>query len=101
VKALFFEAGLKGGLGGGKEIAWDFADPLAQVVVLRAYLATVGDLQRANSLTGMSGPFTARSGHAQIGQLCVADGRLCSRPRYRAYRRILAPCPRTSPSHRT
>jgi hypothetical protein len=44
VKALFFEAGFKGGLAGGKEVQWDLADPLAQVLVLRAYLTTAGDL---------------------------------------------------------
>src|SRR6266516_5264112 len=44
VKALFFEAGFKGGLGAGKEIAYDLVDPLAQVLILRAYLATVGEL---------------------------------------------------------
>lgn len=44
VTALFFEAGIRGGRGGGTEIAWDLADPLAQVLVLRAYLATVGEL---------------------------------------------------------
>lgn len=45
VKALFFEAGFKGGIGGAKEIQWDLGDPLAQVLVLRAYLATTGDLE--------------------------------------------------------
>jgi hypothetical protein len=44
VKALFLEAGVKRGREGNVEIDWDLADPLAQVLVLRAYLATVGEL---------------------------------------------------------
>lgn len=45
VKALFFEAGMSGGGGGGAEITYDLVDPLAQALVLRAYLATVGELR--------------------------------------------------------
>jgi hypothetical protein len=44
VKTLFLEAGIQRGRGGGAEVEWDLADPLAQVLVLRAYLATVGEL---------------------------------------------------------
>jgi hypothetical protein len=44
VSALFFEAGIQGGLGGSEEVAWDLHDPLAQALVLRACLATVGEL---------------------------------------------------------
>jgi hypothetical protein len=44
VKALFVQAGIKGGLRGGGEITWDLETTIAQVLVLRAYLATVGDL---------------------------------------------------------
>jgi hypothetical protein len=44
VNAVFLDAGIEFGRGGGAEIAWDLADPLAQVLVLRAYLATVGEL---------------------------------------------------------
>jgi hypothetical protein len=42
--ALFLQAGIQRGRGGATEIAYDLADPLAQVLVLRAYLATVGEL---------------------------------------------------------
>src|SRR5262245_7114198 len=44
VKALFVEAGIQRGRGAGTEIAFDLADPLAQALVLRAYLATVSEL---------------------------------------------------------
>jgi hypothetical protein len=44
VKALFFQAGIEGGRGGGAEIAWDLDDALAQALVLRAYLTTAGEL---------------------------------------------------------
>jgi hypothetical protein len=44
VNVLFFQAGIQGGLGGDKEVDWDLTDPLAQVLVLRAYLATMGEL---------------------------------------------------------
>jgi hypothetical protein len=44
VSAVFLDAGIELGRGGHAEIAWDLADPLAQVLVLRAYLATVGEL---------------------------------------------------------
>jgi len=42
--ALFLQAGIQRSRGGATEIAYDLADPLAQVLVLRAYLATVGEL---------------------------------------------------------
>jgi len=44
VNAIFLEAGIELGRGGRAEIAWDLGDPLAKVLVLRAYLATVGEL---------------------------------------------------------
>jgi hypothetical protein len=44
VKPLFFEAGFKGGLGRSAEVQWDLGDRLAQVLILRAYLATAGEL---------------------------------------------------------
>jgi hypothetical protein len=44
VSAIFLDAGIELGRGGRAEIAFDLADPLAQVLVLRAYLATVGEL---------------------------------------------------------
>lgn len=36
---------MSGGGGGGAEITYDLVDPLAQALVLRAYLATVGELR--------------------------------------------------------
>jgi hypothetical protein len=44
VNTIFAEAGIERGHGGRAEIAWDLGDPLAKVLVLRAYLATVGEL---------------------------------------------------------
>lgn len=44
VKALFFEAGIQGDLGDASEIQWDVTDPLAQALILRAYLASAGEL---------------------------------------------------------
>ena len=44
VQAVFVKAGVKRGHGGGAEITYDLADPLSQVLVLRAYLAAAGEL---------------------------------------------------------
>ena len=44
VQAVFVKAGVKRGRGGGEGITYDLADPLAQVLVLRACLASVGEL---------------------------------------------------------
>jgi hypothetical protein len=44
VKALFVEAGIQGSHGDASEIQWDVTDPLAQALILRAYLATAGEL---------------------------------------------------------
>jgi hypothetical protein len=44
VKALFFEAGIQGNRGNSAEIQWDVTDPLAQALIIRAYLATAGEL---------------------------------------------------------
>jgi hypothetical protein len=44
VQALFFQAGIEGGRGGGAVIAFNLDDALAQALVLRAYLTTAGEL---------------------------------------------------------
>jgi hypothetical protein len=45
VQAIFVKAGVKRGRGSGEEVTYDLADPLAQVLVLRACLATAGELR--------------------------------------------------------
>jgi hypothetical protein len=44
VKAVFAEAGLKREANPGVQVAWDMGDPLAQSLVLRAYLAANDEL---------------------------------------------------------
>jgi hypothetical protein len=44
VKAVFVKAGIQGEKGSNVEVAWDLADPFAQSLVLRAYLAASGEL---------------------------------------------------------
>jgi hypothetical protein len=73
VKALFLEAGIKGGRGGGAEIAWDLTDPLAQVLVLRAYLATVGELHTDARSAPMTDFVLARGRGGLVQPRHVAD----------------------------
>ena len=44
INAVIADAGVEIGRGGNREIAWDLGDPLAKALVLRACLATVGEL---------------------------------------------------------
>jgi hypothetical protein len=44
VQALFLQAGIEGGRGGGAEISWNLDDALSQALILRAYLTTAGEL---------------------------------------------------------
>jgi len=76
VKALFLEAGIKGGRSGGAEIAWDLADPLAQVLVLRAYLATVGELHTDARLAPVTDFVLARGQGGLIQPHHVGDSPL-------------------------
>jgi hypothetical protein len=76
VKALFLEAGIKGGRGGGVEIEWDVADPLAQVLVLRAYLATVGELLTDARSAHATDFVLARGRGGLVQPLHVADSPL-------------------------
>jgi hypothetical protein len=50
VKAIFVEAGLEGSAASGPDISWDMANPLAQALVLRVFLAVNGEL--ANDVHG-------------------------------------------------
>ena len=76
VKALFLQAGFKGGRGGGAEIAWDLADPLAQVLVLRAYLATAGDLHADARSAPVTDFVLARGRGGLVQPHAVADSPL-------------------------
>lgn len=76
VKALFFEAGFKGSLGGGKEVQWDLAGPLTQVLVLRAYLTTVGDLRTNARSAPMTDFVLARGQGGLVLQTHVIDSPL-------------------------
>jgi hypothetical protein len=60
VSAVFLDAGIELGGGGQTEVAWDLADPLAQVLVLRAYLATAGELHTDPRSTPMTDFVLAR-----------------------------------------
>lgn len=73
MKALFLEAGIKGGRGGGAEIAWDLTDPLAQALVLRAYLATAGELHTDARSAPMTDFVVARGRGGLVQPHCVAD----------------------------
>ncbi|MGW1289202.1 hypothetical protein ACWD4N_37485 [Streptomyces sp. NPDC002586] len=76
VKALFFNAGIKGGHGGNMEIAWDLADSLAQVLVLRAHLATAGELHTDARSAPVTDFVLARGRGGLIQPLHVADSPL-------------------------
>jgi hypothetical protein len=76
VKALFLEAGIQRGRGGGAEIEWDLADPLAQVLVLRAYLATVGELHTDARSAPVTDFVLARGRGGLVQPLHVADSPL-------------------------
>jgi hypothetical protein len=76
VNAIFLEAGIELGRGGGAEIAWDLADPLAQVLVLRAYLATVGELHAAARSAPMTDFVLARGRGGLVPPVDVAESPL-------------------------
>lgn len=76
IKALFLEAGVKGGRGGGVEVEWNLADPLAQALVLRAYLATVGELHTDARSAPVTDFVLARGRGALIRPSDVADSAL-------------------------
>ncbi|MCX5327872.1 MULTISPECIES: hypothetical protein [unclassified Streptomyces] len=73
VKALFLDAGISRGHGGNVEIAWDVADPLPQALVLRAHLATAGELQADARSAPMTDFVLARGQGGIIQPLHVAD----------------------------
>jgi hypothetical protein len=73
VKAVFVEAGIQGGRGRGAGIAYDLGDPLAQALVLRAYLATVGELHDDARLAPMTDFVLARGRGGLVPPLHVAD----------------------------
>jgi len=76
VDTLFVKAGFKGGLGGSKEIQWDLSDSLAQALVLRACLATVGDLATDARLAPVTDFVLARGPGGIVEPLEVADSSL-------------------------
>jgi hypothetical protein len=78
VKALFAEAGLKRGWGGNVEVAWDLGDPLAQVLVLRAYLSTVDALYTDARSAPMTDFVLARGPGGLVHRDHVADSPLWS-----------------------
>ncbi|HEY3089760.1 MAG TPA: hypothetical protein VGJ59_17050 [Jatrophihabitantaceae bacterium] len=73
VKTVFLEAGVNVGRGTGAEIAYDLAKPLAQALVLRAYLATVGELQTDARSAPVTDFVLARGRGALIQPNDVAD----------------------------
>jgi hypothetical protein len=73
VKAVFVEAGVQGGRGRGAEIAYDVGDPLAQALVLRAYLAEVGELHDDARLAPMTDFVLARGRGGLVQPIHVAD----------------------------
>lgn len=76
VKALFLEAGIKRGHGGNVDIAWDLADPLPQVLVLRAHLATVGELHTDARSAPVTDFVLARGRGGLVQPLHVVDSPL-------------------------
>jgi hypothetical protein len=76
VKPLFFEAGFKGGLGRTAEVQWDLGDRLAQVLVLRAYLATVGELHTDARLAPLTDFVLSRGQGGIVRPEHVADSPL-------------------------
>jgi hypothetical protein len=67
VTAVFAEAGVELGRGGGGEVAWDLGDPLAQALVLRAHLATVGELH-TDARSAPATDFALARGHGGLVQ---------------------------------
>lgn len=76
VKAVFAQAGIKRGGGKDGEIAWDLTNSIAQVLVLRAYLATAGDLDTDAHSAGVTDWVLARGQGGIIKPLDVADSPL-------------------------
>jgi hypothetical protein len=74
MKAVFVNAGVQGGGSEGTEIAYDLGDPLAQVLVLRAYLASKGELAADARSTPVTDFALARGSGGLIQPHDVEDG---------------------------
>jgi hypothetical protein len=65
VRALFVEAGVQGAGVTGADVGYDLGDPLAQALVLRAYLANSGEL-RINTRAAPVTDFTLARGDGDL-----------------------------------